>query len=254
MQSRLDVLNDPARNGERLLQDAFAAASSAIQKIVVFDVGANVGDWSKSMLGLLDARRASIGDCRIHLFEPAPAARARATEALMPWMSRLHVEINQAAVADEPGELSFYLFNECDGINTLQPLPDDAPKQQIRVDCTTVDLYCKRHDIRRIDFMKVDTEGNDYRVLLGAKEMLARQQVGLAQFEYNHRWIAFRRYLKDVFDLVRPLGYNVGKITPRGIERYRDWHFELESFREGNYLVWHGSLPAGLAEISWWMD
>lgn len=35
------------------------------------------------------------------------------------------------------------------------------------------------------------------------------------------------------------LGYKVAKVTAKGLEVYPRWHFELEVFREGNYLVGH---------------
>ena len=75
------------------------------------------------------------------------------------------------------------------------------------------------------------------RVLEGAKGLLERGAIDFLQFEYNHRWILFRNYLKDVFDLVEPLGYRVAKVTPHGLEVYPKWHFELEVFWEGNYLI-----------------
>ena len=101
----------------------------------------------------------------------------------------------------------------------------------------TLETFCSEHNITRIVFAKVDTEGNDMRVLEGARDLLERGAIDFLQFEYNHRWILFRNYLKDVFDLVEPLGYRVAKVTPHGLEVYRHWHFELEVFWEGNYLV-----------------
>ncbi len=67
--------------------------------------------------------------------------------------------------------------------------------------------------------------------------MLANHAIRALQFEYNHRWIHAKHFLKEVFDLLSPLGYEIGKITPRGIEFYSEWTAELESFREGNYLA-----------------
>ncbi|HEX6912929.1 MAG TPA: hypothetical protein VF142_21145 [Longimicrobium sp.] len=63
-----------------------------------------------------------------------------------------------------------------------------------------------------------------------------------AQFEYNHRWVYARHFLKDVFDLMRGMPYAVGKLTPAGVELYDDWHFELERFFENNFLVLHRTL------------
>ena len=59
----------------------------------------------------------------------------------------------------------------------------------------------------------------------------------MAQFEYNHRWILGRFFLRDAFELVQAFGYRVGKLTPRGVEFYPGWDPELETFVEGNYVA-----------------
>jgi hypothetical protein len=86
----------------------------------------------------------------------------------------------------------------------------------------------------------------------GASEMLRRHAIGLLQFEYNHQWILSRTYLRDVFTLLVPFGYHVGKITPKGIEFYEDWNTELETFRQGNYLACLGPWVARVPQIAWW--
>ncbi|CAN5721232.1 hypothetical protein BH10BAC3_BH10BAC3_33890 [soil metagenome] len=40
---------------------------------------------------------------------------------------------------------------------------------------TTLDSYCAEKEIERIDFLKIDCEGFDYKVLLGAKELLTQE-------------------------------------------------------------------------------
>jgi len=82
--------------------------------------------------------------------------------------------------------------------------------------------------------------------------MLEAHRIQVLQFEYNQRWIDSRHYLKDAFELLEPLGYKLGKITPRGIEFYPQWHFELETFREGNYLACLSEHVDLFPQIRWW--
>ena len=49
-EARLDVPNDPACNGERLVQGTVAQYAQLDRKTVVFDVGANIGDWTYAMV------------------------------------------------------------------------------------------------------------------------------------------------------------------------------------------------------------
>jgi hypothetical protein len=62
----------------------------------------------------------------------------------------------------------------------------------------------------------------------------ASEEVSLTTLdEYcaDARWVHARRYLRDAFTFADALGYQLGKVTPRGIEFYEAWHPELESFR-----------------------
>ena len=82
--------------------------------------------------------------------------------------------------------------------------------------------------------------------------MLSEREIDFVQFEYSHRWIGFRHFLKDVFDLVEPMGLAIGKITPEGIEECDGWHFELEAYREANYLVYAPENRLDLPHFPWW--
>jgi FkbM family methyltransferase len=257
MQSRLDIVNSPASNGELTVVAAFARSVASARKVVVCDVGANVGDWSNDVYEQLWGARvgAKDGGVEMHLFEPSPASYAMLEVRLPSWSASARVFISREAIAERQGEATFTLFGPTDGINTLMPLPSDATHTPIAVQLNTLDAYAASHSIERIDFLKIDTEGNDFNVLLGAAELLRAQRIGLLQFEYNHRWIAFRRYLKDAFEALLAAGYSVGKVTPKGIVTFRRWHHELESFREGNYLAWPGgTFPIDLPRLDWWVD
>jgi FkbM family methyltransferase len=259
MQSRLDVDNDARTSGEHLVQRAFAedvARRPAWTRLRVLDVGANVGAWSARLIERLCEAGAPLSEVELYLFEPAPEPRRAIRERLTRMGKQLAgMHIEEMALSNSTGRVSFSLLGDTAGTNTLQPMDGETAQQTITVSQSSLDAYCETRNIDRIDLMKIDTEGNDFfRVLEGARAMLENGKIAMLQFEYNHRWIAFRAYLKDVFDLAQPLGYSLGKVTPRGIECYRYWHHELESFREGNYLLWRDALPPGLPSFPWWMD
>ncbi len=252
--SRLDVPNDLRHNGERRLIEAFAqgAAHTGLAP-VIFDVGANVGEWSAHLV----ERLAACGAARpiLHVFEPAPDVRLGLEQRLRAESAKISsLEVRAEAVADAVGEATFSVFGERARRSTLVTLGAESPSAVVDVAVTSLDAYALARGITRIDLVKIDTEGNDCRVLEGARGLLAKGAIGWAQLEYNHRWIGYRRYLRDVFELVAPFGYWVGKVTPLGIERYQAWHPELESYREGNDLVARGELPATLPTVPFWMQ
>ncbi len=61
-----------------------------------------------------------------------------------------------------------------------------------------------------------------------------------------------RRFLKDAFDYLAAMGYALSMVTPKGLETYRTWDAELETFREGNYLAVPPERLKDLPTIPWW--
>ena len=64
--ARGDVSNDPMMNGERTTQTI--ALSTSVSPATVFDIGANVGDWTAS---LLEASRKLRVSASVHELSPA---------------------------------------------------------------------------------------------------------------------------------------------------------------------------------------
>lgn len=140
---------------------------------VVFDVGANVGQYS-----LLASKLVGPGG-RVYAFEPSPDVLVKLQH---------HLEINHAdnvvltrkAVADSNGTARFYPANENSNQGVGSLLPAEEYRGQIRtndsieVDVITLDGFCDEHGIDHIDLLKIDVEGYDLDVLKGAEKVLAR--------------------------------------------------------------------------------
>ena len=244
--ARLDVPNAMESNGERMLQKHVVSTAGSGAPICVFDVGANRGEWSLSMLRCAadDGRSA---DLDLHAFE----ASAFTSDQLRVSLRGHGARVNQVALSDHAGSGRLQVVSPGGGTNSLTDAT--SPGETEDVELTTIDDYCAAHAISVIHLLKIDTEGHDLFVMLGARAMLDRRAISIIQFEYNHRWIPQRRFLRDAFELLEPLGYTVGKLTPKGVEEYpAGWDWELESFVEGNYVAWHGEGQRPLARITWW--
>jgi len=61
---------------------------------------------------------------------------------------------------------------------------DNNFTSQTKVNITSVDIYCKENNIKKIDFMKIDTQGFEEEVLVGSKKMLKEQKIGIIQLEF----------------------------------------------------------------------
>lgn len=228
--------NAITENGEAYVQRRVVAALPPGETLTAIDVGANQGDWSRT---LLDALRASRRDMAcIHAFEPVPATRERlrATLAAHPLGGLVLVE--EAAVSDVAGRARIASMCPGGGIDSLHAASSETPPGGwIEVETCNLASFFDSRNIGRAHLVKSDAEGHDSHVLRGAVELLRAERIDVLQFEYNHRWVHARAFLKDVFDLVAPLPYSVVRIAPDGVELLESWHFELERFFEANYLL-----------------
>jgi FkbM family methyltransferase len=250
--ARLDYPNDMHANGESALQGWILRCSPPGELLHVADVGANVGTWSQSMLAAA-ARAGRAADLRLHAFEPDPAAFARLARALDGGPASL----SRTALSDRPGTATFHVVAPAAGTNSMYPPsgPGRTAARQVateQVATTTLDAYAERSGLARFALVKIDAEGHDLAVLRGARGLLAGHRIAVAQFEYNHRWILGRFFLRDAFELVQALGYRLGKLTPRGVEFYPGWDVELETFVEGNYVACDPGTAAKLPAVTWW--
>ena len=217
--SRRDGLNNFEVNGERELQRLVAA--SVVGRVpVVFDVGANLGEWSKSMVDISPG-------ARIVAFEPVPR--------LAGIISGFLNDVVAKAASDRIGTTTFTVTGEFTGTSSMGAADGG---EVIEVETTTVEVEAAARGIDHIDLLKIDVEGFDLAVLKGALALLRERRVAVVQFEYNWRWKFNRAYLSDVFDLMEGLPYRLGKVVPGGgVEVYNRWHPELEHFVEGNYAL-----------------
>ena len=244
----LDAPNDMRANGEERLQTWILDLCPRSRKIHVLDVGANVGQWSASMLAA--ARHAGRAeDLDLHAFEPSSYTFARLSQAL----ASQRASLQQVALSERSGTSVLHVMGPGAGTNSLHiPAAWQADTTTDNVATTTLDEYADSAGLDDIALVKIDTEGHDLAVLRGAGKLLAEQRICVAQFEYNWRWIGARSFLCDAFKLLEPAGYRLGKLTSRGIEFYPGWDADLETFVEGNYVTAIPRVAAQLPAVAWW--
>ncbi len=228
---RLESHNAPDRNGEYWLLDVLASQIGT--QAVLVDIGANRGEWAKSAAVRF---RKKFPQTEIHCFEPCKATR----QILIQEQKSLeNIIIHPEGVSSVPGKAIFYSNNAGSGTNSLAP---SSGNLQEAVQLTTLDLFAAGLPKTEPMIVKVDVEGFDCFVLEGGIRTLKSGRILALQFEYNWRWLQNRRSLYDVFGLMKGLPYNIHKLTPRLLIRLDEWHFELDRFFEGNYLLIHRDL------------
>lgn len=181
--------------------------------MTVFDVGANIGE-----LTLLFSR--FVGDAgSVHAFEPNATAFERLTTICRAAPLR-NVQLNPLALAEEQGTLILHYYGDDYLSWTSQarrPLAnygiDVEAVSSTSVDAITLDHYCKKNLIAHIDLLKVDVEGAEFQVLLGAQRMLEAARVNCIVFEFGQTTFDMKNDPDDIEMYLRDLGYGIRNIV-----------------------------------------
>jgi FkbM family methyltransferase len=138
---------------------------------VIVDVGAHAGQFSK-----LFARMAPTG--HVYAFEPSAYARSIMTPALKFNLIR-NVTLTAAGLSDADGRLTLHTPLKHSsalgyGVAHLGPNGADGPTFEQMVDLITLDSFSSRTGLARLDLIKADVEGWEFRALMGGRQTLAR--------------------------------------------------------------------------------
>jgi FkbM family methyltransferase len=232
--ARFEAANDMSTNGELVLQQAVMAAAGS--PVVVVDVGSHYGEWSGQLIEVA-ASAPSRPQLELHVFEPTEFSfRQLGANLASPGTAR--VTLNRAAASSRSGTGTIIKPHEGAGSSSLgSHVGDESESLLEEIELVTLDEYCAAKGVEAVALLKIDAEGHDLSVLEGASGLLARQAVQAVQFEYNWRWIPERKFLRDAFELLLGHGYELGKVTPLGLERHGSWAPEMESFQEANFAA-----------------
>ncbi|SRR5579871_29594 len=187
------------------------------------DVGANVGNWTA-------AASSAWKECRFYSFEPAPETFAQLSAR--EWPSRVVCE--HLALSDSEREETMYFYPSSSELtSSLHVHAHEA--QAFQMHMMDGDRYLEQHGIEQVDFLKVDVEGCEYKVLRGFAGAIAAGRVRCIQFEYGAFSLATRFLLQDYYDLLGSR-YRIGKLHPEYVD-FRDYDWTHERFRFANYLA-----------------
>ena len=199
----------------------------------VFDVGAGTGDWST----LACKYHKNI---KLYSFEPVPGAYRTCTTRSTP----LGAQVFNMALGDDNKETTMVHYNRNGNTNLssmfTRPCVQKARgirSQKITVDVQTVDSFCANHNIPKINFLKIDTEGAEFDIMKGAFGMIRAGKVDVIQFEYGGTYRDAGTRLEQVYNLLQKCHYVLFRITPDKLIHIPIWQTCLENFRYSNYLA-----------------
>jgi FkbM family methyltransferase len=220
------------------LRHVIKPALAGVDSPIVFDVGANVGEYALLAQQELPA-------ATILAFEPAAATYQRLSTRLAGHNGRTHLRAYNVAFSDSEQARELFSYTvEGDDVSLLASVDRRLPTQTLRVEVEhseqiqvrTIDRFCSAEGIQRIDLLKLDVEGHELAVLRGARDMLERAAVRIIQFEFGPANIYSRTFFYDFWTLLSDR-FDMFRIVPNGIVPIAYYGEHREVFLTTNYLA-----------------
>ncbi|MDH4452071.1 MAG: FkbM family methyltransferase [Verrucomicrobiota bacterium] len=173
---------------------------------IILDVGAQFGLYS-----MLAARHIG-ADGRIFAFEPSPDTVAVLRRHLTNNGMTDCVEIVQAAVGPEEGEVTFYMAGTHPS-NTLAPTTvDPVMLTPVKVKAITVDGFCRQRHLKPT-ILKIDVEGWELQVLRGATEVVQDPALTICVEMHPYAWESAGYTAADFTFFVEASGLEIVPLT-----------------------------------------
>lgn len=193
---------------------------------VVYDIGANIGLYSRFMVQ-------RFGASHVYAFEPMENNRSLLAENLTIAGCASRVNIVPCAVGDEDGTCDFQIDDLTSNSGTLDAVTHGTASQSraqyglppatVRLRVARLDTLVETHELPKPDVIKMDVEGAEALALEGAKSVLLNYQPRLV-IELHGAEVA-QQVLKILWSVgYRCFGYlndgNVyGEFTPDDLNR-----------------------------------
>lgn len=136
----------------------------------VIDVGANVGLVTEVMVRFVGAER-------VLAFEPSPEPYEKMRERMTPYPA---VHVHDIALAETDGTMVLHRFDRSQMDSLRAPteaigdIYDVATVEEVTVRTARLDTFLEGAGVDQIDLLKIDVQGGEMGVLLGATEALKR--------------------------------------------------------------------------------
>ena len=210
-------LSNEVRLLSRLL-DSFKIASP-----VIYDVGANIGDWS---LLVSEKHPTAV----VYSFEPS-----RNTFVELQKRTENNASINcfNLGFSDSKSESTLFFDEQLSGMASLsrRELLESGKSFHLseKVNLEVIDEWTKEMNLT-VDLLKIDVEGHELDVLKGSIETL--KYIKVVQFEFGGTDIDSRHFFRDFWKFFHNKPFLIYRLTPRGLIPVTDYseHDEVFSF------------------------
>ncbi len=217
-------------SGESYVIDYVSKKLPVANPLVIFDIGAHLGDYSTMLLEHLKNRKT-----QIHAFEPS----AITFQKLKTNLANKNVLMHNFGFSDEAKKVSLFYDYQTSVYASVYQRKLDHTNISMNISETielkTIDNFCQENNINHIHFVKMDIEGHEFSALKGAENML-KNNIDFIQFEFSAANIDSRNYFKDFYYLLTE-NYNIYRVLRDGLYHLDKYNETQEVFFTTNYLA-----------------
>jgi FkbM family methyltransferase len=194
------------------------------EKLVLFDVGANIGSYAKLL-------RTVFGDrSKIYCFEPATRTfeKLKSNLAEMPNFELYNIGFGECkedltlfSNSDTSSMASVY-HRRLDHFNI-----DFSQTEEVKI--RSVDDFCTEFDINHIHLLKLDIEGHEFKAIKGASNIINTGNVDFIQFEFGGTDIDSKVFFQDFYYLLKDK-YVIYRVVKDGLYKIEEYKEMYETF------------------------
>lgn len=182
--------------------------------MTVLDIGANIGIYA-----LIAASKVGCQGS-VYSFEPGDWACAR-LKANVEANRYAQVKVSRQAVSDKTGKAMLSVCKD-DAFNSLGCKPMQKVHKVIEIETTTIDDFVQANNLSKVDIIKVDTEGAEYRVFIGGAKTI-REHSPVIFFEYNpYACEGFDYGPEESIKYLRTLGYKMYEFVDKKLTEIQE--------------------------------
>ena len=223
-------------NGEKLFAEAASKFSSNF-----IDVGSNRGEWTRIFTSGLQKRGA--GMC----IEPGKAVKNRLMETINA-ITNVDIELIPVALSDYDGDVDFWEYDASVYSGLIQTNGYGAAERH-KVNVRRLDGLLSERQWSKVDFLKIDVEGFDFKVIKGCGSFLENGSIRVIQFEYGYNWMPVGDTLVAAIDYLQDRNYKLFYIKSDGLHAFDIEKIGGDFYWFANFAAIHGSVLNKYAEI-----